>query len=80
LIESTWEEQALVNQPVEEFNGVRAHFMLNLDETCMLASNSNLRIIADDSRKNKEKMTTEAPLPLWPRNLLAKGKALLHRH
>jgi hypothetical protein len=56
LIESIWEEQAILNQtPSDEFNNKRAHFMLNLDETCVMASDGNLKVIADASKKKTRK-------------------------
>jgi hypothetical protein len=51
---------------VKHFLEKRAHFMLNLDKTCVMASDGNLRVIADAYRKKQEKiqMTTMIPLPL----------------
>ncbi len=36
----------------DEFKNKRVHLMLNLDETCLMASDINLKFIADSSRKN----------------------------
>ncbi len=91
LIESIWEEQVLLNLPAEQFMEVKAHFMLNLDETCMMASDGNLSVIADSSRKKQEKNSDDnrdsitivrvgnAAGNAGPQIYLAKGKALPHR-
>lgn len=91
LIESIWEEQALLNLPAEDFMGVRAHFMLNLDETCVMASDGNLKVIADGSRKKQEKNSDDnrdsitivrvgnAAGNAGPQIYLAKGKSLPHK-
>jgi hypothetical protein len=55
LIESVWEEQRSMNLPAEDFEQKKAHFMLNLDETCVMASDGNLKVVGDASRKKQEK-------------------------
>lgn len=56
LIDSVWEEQRHLNQPTEEdFVKVSSHFMFNLDETCVVASEGNLRVVADKTHKKTRK-------------------------
>jgi hypothetical protein len=55
LIEHTWAEHARLNQPSADFDLVKAHFMLNLDETGVQLNNGIVQIIGSASRKKHEK-------------------------
>ncbi len=68
LSDSVGEEQRYLNQPTEGFVKVLSHFMFNLDETCFLALEGNLQVIADKTCKKNMQRTrriTEAPFLLW---------------
>jgi hypothetical protein len=67
LSDSVGEEQRYLNQPTEGFVKVLSHFMFNLDETCFLALEGNLQVIADKTCKKNMQRTrriTEAPFLL----------------
>ncbi len=55
-----------MNLPAQEFKEHRAQFMLNLDETCILASEGRVKIIGDGSKNimKRCKMTAMAASPL----------------
>jgi hypothetical protein len=40
-----------MNMPVERFDQKKSHFMLSLDYTYVMASDGNLKVVADASRK-----------------------------
>jgi hypothetical protein len=44
-----------MNLTAKDFEQKKAHFMLNLDETCVMASDGNLKVVGDASRKQQEK-------------------------
>jgi hypothetical protein len=52
LIEDIWREQRLLNLPHCHFTFLHPHFMLNLDETCVMVSCGTLRIVGDATIKN----------------------------
>ena len=51
LIESVWQEQKQLNLPATEYAELQAHFMLNVDETCVMANEGTIRIIGDKDKK-----------------------------
>jgi len=55
VVQYAWEEQNRLNSPKEEFAKVRAHSMLNLDETCVLASEGTKKIVEASKRSKHEK-------------------------
>jgi hypothetical protein len=55
LIQETWAEHARLNQPASEFDKLKAHFMLNLDETGIQLNDSIVQIIGSSDRKKHEK-------------------------
>ena len=60
LIEFTWEEHARKNQPTEHFKIVRAYFMLNLDETCIMSNAGLLKVIGSADKKKHEKIVDDS--------------------
>ena len=51
LIESVWKEQASLNLPAAEFTEVKAHFIPNIDETCIMASDRAVTIVGSKANK-----------------------------
>ncbi len=78
-----------MNLPAEDFEQKKAHFMLNLVETCVMASDGNLKVVRDASRKKQEKNSDDnrdsitivrignAAGESGPQIYLAHGKTLL---
>jgi hypothetical protein len=56
LIEDVWHEQANLNLPAPEFSTIKSHFMLNLDETCIMVSDRVFAIISDGQTRKHEKI------------------------
>jgi hypothetical protein len=56
LIESVWQDQARLNLPSEDFDTKKAYFMLNLDETCVMANDGAVHIIGDAKKKRHDKI------------------------
>ncbi len=54
-IEIAWEDHCKCNQPTDEFLRLQPHFLLNLDETCVMGNLSNLRIVGSAEVKKHEK-------------------------
>ena len=55
LIDQVWEKQEETNLPSEEFNPVRAHFQLNLDEECVMGNEGTVKVIASIFGKKVQK-------------------------
>ena len=51
LIDSEWVELRRMNMPQAEFERLAPSFQLNLDETCFLCSEGNLRVIGEKERR-----------------------------
>lgn len=60
LIDDVWERQALQNKPTDKFNLVSSNFMINLDETGVLASEGTVKIVGSGDRKKHEKNMDDA--------------------
>jgi hypothetical protein len=41
---------------VNEYEELQAHFMLNVDETCVMANEETIQIIGDKDKKNMKKL------------------------
>ena len=55
-IESVWQEQLQLNHPNEKFSALEAHFICNVDETCIMAdlawvNKSDGRLVKEKTRK-----------------------------
>ena len=55
VIDSMFEEQKSLNLPAENFNDLRAHFIVNVDETCVITSEGTVKDIGDADRKKHTK-------------------------
>ena len=64
MIESEWEHLRQVNQPTPSFINLHPHFQLNLDESCFMCSEGNLRIIGDAARKHHDKNISDNRLSI----------------
>lgn len=60
LIDEVWADQAQRNQPCEDFEKLKEHFMGNLDETGVAASEGCLHIIGEKEQKKHEKNTDDS--------------------
>jgi hypothetical protein len=49
------EEQKHLNLPAHEFEKVRAHFLGNAEETCILANEGTIKIVGSADKKKHEK-------------------------
>lgn len=54
LIEDVWKEQLSLNSHIKNFADLHPHFMLNLDETCIMANEGSVRIVGDIDIKKHE--------------------------
>jgi hypothetical protein len=57
FIDDVWADQAQRNQPCKDFDKLKEHFMGNLDETGVGATESCLNIIGEKEMKKQEKNT-----------------------
>ena len=88
LIEDVWHEQANLNLPAPEFSTIKSHFMLNLDETCIMVSDRVFAIISDGQTRKHEKIMDDNRCPITvvhvgsasgssgPQTYLAAGKRI----
>ncbi|GFH45620.1 hypothetical protein CTEN210_02094 [Chaetoceros tenuissimus] len=58
-IEYCFNELDRLNQPSIEFQALKAHFIGNVDESCFLASDGKVRVIASSAKKKTEKITSD---------------------
>jgi hypothetical protein len=49
-----------LNLPAQELKEHKAHYMLNLDETCILAGEGTVKIIGDGSKKSMKRCSMTA--------------------
>lgn len=54
-IDCVWERMIECNLPDDEFKAMRAHFQGNLDESCVLANDGNIKVVSAASLKKTEK-------------------------
>ena len=52
VVQFTWDKLERLNLTAEEYQSVKAHFMLNLDETGSMGSEGTAKLIGDSIRKN----------------------------
>jgi len=52
---SMFEEQRSLNLSAEKFNDLRPHFIVNVDETCVMASEGTVKVIGDEDREKHTK-------------------------
>lgn len=54
-IDFCWEEQKRLNLPSALFASSKKYFMMNLDESCIMCSEGNIKVIASANKKKVEK-------------------------
>ena len=59
LIEAEWENLRNINLPTPLFNSLHAHFQINIDETCFMCSEGNLKIVGDAKRRRHDKSISD---------------------
>ena len=64
LIEDVWKEQLSLNSHIVNFADLHPHFMLNLDETCIMANEGSVRIVGDMDIKKHEKIMDDTRLSI----------------
>ena len=63
LIDSVWDRMRTTNLPTDKFESLIEHFQLNLDETCVMANDGTLHIVAGH-RSKTEKRSDDSRLSL----------------
>jgi hypothetical protein len=58
-VDHVLKEMQRLNLPSDEYEKVQAHFVGNVDETCMLGNDGTIKIIASRSRSKTEKNTDD---------------------
>ena len=58
-IETAWETLTLRNKPTEEFNKLKKHFTGNLDESCVMGNDQNVRVLSAVAKKKYEMNTDD---------------------
>ena len=53
VVEHEWDKQRELNLPKEEFISLHAHFHGNLDESCILVSEGNVKVVSSIFLKQK---------------------------
>ena len=60
VVQLAWEDKNRLNFPKEEFSKVWDHFMLNLDETCVLASEGTANIVRASKTSKQENIIEDS--------------------
>ena len=60
LVSSMWEEQMRRNGNSAEFFRLRHHFMGNVDEACIMASEGKLNVVGDAKTKKSDKCVVDS--------------------
>ena len=60
MVEGEWKLLEKLNLPCDSFRELRTHFQLNLDESCFMCSDGELKIMGDAERQKHDKNTSDS--------------------
>ena len=87
-VDSALAEQERLNKPDEEFDKLKEHFFINLDEACLMANDGTVKVLGADAKSKSEKIMDDCRASITalrsgaaggstgPWIFLAKGKAI----